>query len=323
MENASAAVRAAPAASRDRMVSDVRRGLQSDQKWLPPTYFYDAQGSALFERITRTPEYYLTQAERALLEREADSIALAAGPRSLAELGAGNAEKSRILIRALLARGLGEAYVPVDVDRATLAETAAGLREEFPELNVIPVVADMRGALRFPPAAPRPLLCAFLGSTLGNFSAAESQLLLSRLRGEIGRDGWLLLGADLVKDVTTLERAYNDAGGLTGRFNLNVLSVLNRELGADFDLAAFEHRAFYEPRHRRIEMHLVSRREQRVTIPLVGEIELAEGESIRTEISCKYDREALEEILRESGFALERWMTDDSRTFALALARPE
>lgn len=323
MENVSGPVRAASAASRDRMVSDVRRGLLSDQKWLPPTYFYDARGSALFERITRTPEYYLTRAEHALLEREADSIALAARPRSLAELGAGNAEKSRILIRALRARGLCEVYVPVDVDRATLAETAASLREEFPELNVIPVVADMRRELRIPPAAPRPLLCAFLGSTLGNFSAAESQLLLSRLRGEIGKDGWLLLGADLVKDAATIERAYNDSEGLTAQFNLNVLSVLNRELGADFDLAAFEHRAIYEPRLRRIEMHLVSRAKQRVTIPLVGAIELAEGESIRTEISCKYDRESLEEILRESGFALERWMTDDSRRFALVLARQE
>jgi L-histidine N-alpha-methyltransferase len=322
MENVSGPVRAASAASRDRMLSDVRRGLLSDRKWLPPTYFYDAKGSALFERITRTPEYYLTRAERALLEREADSIALSARPGSLAELGAGNAEKSRILIRALRARGLCEAYVPVDVDRATLAETAASLREEFPELNVIPVVADIRRELRIPADAPRPLLCAFLGSTLGNFSAAESQLLLSRLRGEIGKNGWLLLGADLVKDAATIERAYNDAEGLTAQFNLNVLSVLNRELGADFDLAAFEHRAFYEPRSRRIEMHLVSRAEQRVTIPLVGEIDVAEGESIRTEISCKYDRESLEEILRESGFALERWMTGDDQSFALVLARP-
>lgn len=309
--------------ARDRMVTDVRRGLAADQKWLPPTYFYDSTGSALFEQITRTPEYYLTRSERALLEREADSIAVAAGPRSLAELGAGNAEKSRILIRALRARGLGDAYVPMDVDRATLAETAASLREEFPQLDVIPVVADMRRELQIPPVAPRPLLCAFLGSTLGNFSAAESQLLLARLRGEIGRDGWLLLGADLVKDPATIERAYNDADGLTAQFNLNVLSVLNRELGADFDPAAFEHRAFYEPEHRRIEMHLVSRAKQRVTIPLVGEIELAEGESIRTEISCKYDRESLEEILRESGFLLERWMTDDDKMFALVLARPE
>lgn len=247
----------------ERMLEDVRAGLASEQKELAPTYFYDANGSTLFEQITLTPEYYLTRAERALLEREAASIALAAGPRSFAELGAGNAEKSRILIRALRARGLGEAYVPVDVDRATLAETAASLRGEFPELDVIPVVADMRGELRIPPAAPRPLLCAFLGSTLGNFSAAESQLLLSLLRGEIGRDGWLLLGADLVKDAATIERAYNDAEGLTARFNLNVLSVLNRELGADFVLAAFEHHAFYEPRLRRIEMHLVSRAKQR------------------------------------------------------------
>lgn len=316
-------LRAAHAVADERMLRDVRLGLLAGRKELPPTYFYDAKGSALFEQITRTPEYYLTRAERALLEREADSIALAASSRSLVELGAGSAEKSRILIRALRARGSCDAYVPVDVDPTTLAGAAKSLREEFPGLHVLPVAADMRRAFRFPPNAPRPLLCAFLGSTIGNFAPAEAQLLLSRLRAEIGGDGWLLLGADLVKDPATLERAYNDAAGLTAEFNLNVLAVLNRELGADFDLAMFEHRAFYEPRLRRIEMHLVSRGRQRVTVPLVGEIEFAEGESIRTEISCKYDREALEETFGESGFAMEQWMTDAGGRFALVLARPK
>ncbi len=313
---------AATAASAERMLSDTRRGLSSEPKTLPPTYFYDAKGSMLFDQITRTPEYYLTRAECALLEREADSIAQAGGSPSLVELGAGSAEKSRVLIRALRARGLCDRYVPVDVDPTTLAETAASLVEEFAGLQVIPVVADIRSELRIPSAAPRPLLCAFLGSTIGNFSRAEARSLLSRLRGDIGEDGSLLLGVDLVKDIPTIERAYNDAQGLTAEFNLNVLAVLNRELDADFDLAMFEHRAFYDPDLRRIEMHLVSRAKQRVTIPLVGEIELAKGETIRTEISCKYDRDAVEEMLRESGLELKRWMEDSDRSFALALAAP-
>lgn len=314
-------VRAA-AAPDERMVSDVRLGLSRDQKELPPTYFYDARGSALFERITRLPEYYLTRAERALLEREADEIAVSVDSRSLAELGAGSAKKSRIVIRALRARGRCHTYVPVDVDPTTLADATTMLRGEFAGLHVTPVVADMRDTVRFPPAIPRPLLCAFLGSTIGNFPPANAQDLLSRLRGEIGKDGWLLLGADLVKDVGTLERAYNDAEGLTAAFNMNILSVVNRELGADFDPALFEHRAFYDSHFRRMEMHLVARARHSVSIPLVGEVEFTSGETIRTEISCKYDREALEEMLVESGFVMERWMVHADRSFALVLARP-
>lgn len=305
------------------MVEDVRLGLSRARKELPPTYFYDATGSALFERITRTQEYYLTRAEHALLERETDSIARTVTARALVELGAGSAGKSRILIRALRARGLCDTYVPMDVDRATLEQTASSLRGEFPGMRVVPAAADMRDAFRFPPSVPHPVLCAFLGSTIGNFGQEEARRLLAALRAEMGGDGWLLLGADLVKDVATLERAYNDAAGLTAEFNLNVLAVLNRELGANFDPASFEHRAFYEPTHRRIEMHLVSRAAQHVKIPLVGEVQLAEGETIRTEISCKYDRPAIEEMLGASGFSLKRWMTDEGGRFALALARPD
>lgn len=313
--------RTANAPADERMLRDLRFGLSRAQKEIPPTYFYDAKGSALFDRITRLPEYYLTRAERALLERHSASIADAVRWRSLVELGAGSADKSRILIRALRARKTCDTYVPVDVDPVTLAATEAALRLEFPGLEVAPVIADMRFAYELPPATPRPILCAFLGSTIGNFAPAEAQQLLARLREQIGADGWILLGVDLVKDAKTLERAYNDADGVTAEFNINVLSVLNRELGADFDLAMFEHRAFYDPDLRRIEMHLVSRAKQGVTIPLVGEIELAKGETIRTEISCKYDRDAVEEMLRESGLELARWMEDSGRSFALALAR--
>ena len=303
------------------MLDDVRLGLSSGQKTLPPTWFYDARGSALFERITRTPEYYLTRAERSLLEREASSIARLAPSRALVEIGAGSAAKSAILIHALRDAGSCETYVPVDVDADSLAGAVDRLRGQFPGLRVVPVEADMRNPFELPAATPRPVLCAFLGSTIGNFSDAEARLLLSRLRDLAGADGRLLLGADLVKDTATLERAYNDADGITAEFNLNVLSVLNRELGADFDPSLFRHRAFYDSALRRIEMHLVSVADQRITIPRIGEITLAEGETIRTEISCKYDPEMLEGMLAASGFVLERWMEDDPRAFALLLAR--
>lgn len=304
------------------MLRDVRRGLLSTPKQLPPTYFYDARGSALFEAITRLPEYYLTRAERALLDAAAASIADIVPARALIELGAGSADKSRVLIREFRERGRCELYVPLDVDASTLAVTAATLSAEFPGLRVEAVEADVREQVRFPAATPRPLLCAFLGSTIGNFSGPEAQLLLSRLRAEIGADGWLLLGVDLVKDPALLERAYNDSAGVTAQFNLNVLSVLNRELGANFDLSSFEHRAFYDPGLRRIEMHLVSLADHTVTIPLVGSLEFARGESILTEISRKYDHASVEEMLIGSGYELSRWIANSDTSFALVLARP-
>ena len=312
--------RTANAPADERMLRDLRFGLSRAQKEIPPTYFYDAKGSALFDLITRLPEYYLTRAERALLERHSASIADAVRSRSLVELGAGSADKSRILIRALRARKACDTYVPVDVDPVTLAATEAALRLEFPGLEVAPVIADMRFAYVLPPATPRPILCAFLGSTIGNFAPAEAQQLLLRLREQIGADGWILLGVDLVKDAKTLERAYNDAEGVTAEFNINVLSVLNRELGAEFEPAMFQHRAFYDPRLRRIEMHLVSRAQQRIAIPAIGEVELAEGETIRTEISCKYDRASAEEMLSAAGLSLQHWMEAADGSFALALA---
>lgn len=312
---------ASASAAGTRMLEDVRLGLSSGQKTLPPTWFYDAKGSALFERITRTPEYYLTRVERSLLEREAPSIARHAPSRALVEIGAGSAAKSAILISALRSAGSCETYVPVDVDADSLAGAGDRLRGQFPGLRVVPVEADMRSPFDLPADTPRPLLCAFLGSTIGNFSPDEARLLLARLRNLGGNGGRLLLGADLVKDAGMLERAYNDAEGITAEFNLNVLSVLNRELGADFDLSLFRHRAFYDSGLQRIEMHLVAVADQRITIPRIGQITLAEGETIRTEISCKYDQATLEAMLEAAGFVLERWMEDDARTFALALAR--
>jgi L-histidine N-alpha-methyltransferase len=305
-----------------RMLADVRSGLLAQRKELPPTYFYDAYGSRLFDEITRLPEYYLTRTELALLESRAGDIIDIASPRALAELGAGTATKSRVLLRALMAPPRTNAqYLPIDVDADTLRLTAESLRIDFPTLEVLPIVADMREEVRAS-GAHHPLLYAFLGSTIGNFTPDAAEQLLDRVRATLRPTDRLLLGVDLVKDVATLEAAYNDTRGVTVEFNRNVLRVLNRELGADFDIGAFTHHAFYNRELRRIEMHLVARTAQRVHVPGIGTLPIAAGESIRTEISCKYDRESVRALLEDSGFALTQWMTDADAQFALALAEP-
>jgi L-histidine N-alpha-methyltransferase len=322
-----AAALSAPALSpnndkRDRMLADVREGLLRDgQKELPPTYFYDTRGSQLFDDITRLPEYYPTRAELALLEQCAPEIVRLTNPRALAELGAGTATKSRVLLRALTAHGPMQ-YLPIDVDGDTLEQTATSLRGEFPSLEVVPIVADMRDDV----AACRtrhPLLYAFLGSTIGNFGPEAGRDLLRRIRVTLRPTDRLLLGVDLVKDTAVLEAAYNDSRGVTAEFNLNVLRVLNRELGADFDSDAFVHRSFYNVPDARIEMHLVARRDQIVRIPDVGEVRFTDGESIRTEISCKYDRRTTTTLLHSAGFRVTEWMTEPHPRVALALAEPE
>jgi L-histidine N-alpha-methyltransferase len=320
-EPATATLRVAPSSpATARMLADVRAGLLAPQKELPPTYFYDAYGSRLFDEITRLPEYYPTRAEHALLEARAGEIVEIAAPRALAELGAGTAAKSRILLRALTAKGAAQ-YLPIDVDGETLHATAESLRRELPALEVVPIVADMRDDVRAA-GARHPLLYAFLGSTIGNLAPHAATDLLARIRRTLRPTDRLLLGVDLVKAVATLEAAYNDSRGVTAEFNRNVLRVLNRGLGADFDIAAFSHRAFYDQELRRIEMHLVARSAQRVHVPGMGTVAIAAGESIRTEISCKYDEPSVRELLAASGFSLAQWMTDAKRQFALVLAEP-
>ena len=304
------------------MLEDVREGLSLPQKELPPTYFYDARGSRLFDEITRLPEYYLTRAEREILEQSSDEIAALVRPRSLAELGAGTADKSRTLLRAIERVQSEVTYIPIDVSGATLSQATGRLHQEFPSLHVVPVVGDMRGELRLPHDIPRPLLYALLGSTIGNFSPIHAERLLARMRADLDAGDRILLGVDLIKDPAVLDAAYNDKAQVTAEFNRNVLNVLNRELGSDFDLTAFRHRAFYSLPLHRIEMHLVSTRPQTVHIPAAGEFAFAEGETVRTEISCKYDRALVEEMFAASGLALERWITNDSEWFALATGAP-
>jgi len=305
-----------------RMLADVAAGLSAPQKELPPKYFYDQRGSELFEEITRLPEYYPTRTERALLEGWMPELMAQLGTRSLIELGAGSAEKSRIILDAMRATGLGELYVPIDVSATFVSQTAAQLRREYPGLTVEPAIADIAEELNLPRRIPRPALFAFLGSTIGNFYPPAAIRLLARVRAAMGPSDRFLMGVDLRKDVARIEAAYNDSQGVTAEFNRNMLLVLNHELGADFDPQAFEHRAFYDQVAHRIEMHLVSLRDQVVSIPGLDPVRFARGESIRTEISSKYDRQSVAELFEAAGLRIEAWPTDPTTPFGLVVGAP-
>jgi L-histidine Nalpha-methyltransferase len=295
---------------------------QKEQKELPPRYFYDERGSRLFERITRLPEYYLTRAERALLERWMPEWMRAAAPCTVVELGAGSGEKTRIVLEAVLAAAGRAAYVPVDVSADFLAASADAIAAEYPALEVVPVAADFTGAFPLPAGLPGPALHAFLGSTIGNFAPAEAVALLGRVRSRMEATDRFLLGVDLRKDPARIEAAYNDRAGVTAEFNLNMLRVVNARAGTDFDPGAWEHRAFYDRTLHRIEMHLVSRRAQTVTVPGEGRFEVAAGETIRTEISAKHDRGSVEAMFARADLEVERWATDGEGAYALALGAP-
>ena len=302
------------------MLRDVACGLSRPQKELPPKYFYDRRGSELFDEITRLPEYYLTRTERALLDCWSAALMTAVRPAALVELGAGNADKTRLLLDAMLYAESGELYVPIDVSAEFLDDAATRLRVEYPTLGVEPIVGDISEPLDLGSDLPSPAVVAFLGSTIGNFDPLAARRLLRNVAGAMRPGDRFLLGADLRKDPAVIERAYNDSQGVTAEFNINVLRVLNRELGADFDLSHFEHRAFYDRALHRIEMHLVATDDQRVHVPGVGDVRFAGGESIRTEISCKYDRASLTELLAAAGMRMDRWITDAASSYALVLA---
>lgn len=303
------------------MRAEVAAGLRRPQKEISPKWFYDQRGSELFEEITRLPEYYPTRSERALLESFAPAWIAGLAPRSLVELGAGAAEKTRILLDAIREASPGATYVPVDISAEFLESAAEGLREDYPELEIQPLVADMSGLVRLPDDLPRPAVFALLGSTIGNFRPGAAVALLARARTQMREGDRFLLGADLEKERDVLEAAYNDAGGVTAEFNRNVLRVLNRELGADFEVECFRHRAFYDSERHRIEMRLVAERAMAVTIPGLDTFRFEAGEDVRTEISCKYDRARVESMFSEAGLVLERWVEgpDVRHRFALAV----
>ncbi|MFF8023376.1 L-histidine N(alpha)-methyltransferase [Streptomyces sp. NPDC007896] len=297
--------------------ADVLHGLTHTPKTLPPKWFYDAHGSELFDRITELPEYYPTRAEREVLIARAPEIAATTGARTLVELGSGSSEKTRHLLDAL--PGL-HTYVPVDVSESALTQAGKALIAEHPELGVHALIADFTGGLALP-GTPGPRLVAFLGGTIGNLLPAERATFLASVRALLSPGDTLLLGTDLVKDESVLVAAYDDAAGVTAEFNKNVLHVVNRELGADFDPDAFAHVALWDDEHEWIEMRLRSLTEQTVKIPALDlAVEFADGEELRTEISAKFREEGVRRELGAAGLDLAHWWTDHAGRFALSLS---
>jgi L-histidine N-alpha-methyltransferase len=310
-----------PLGLHDALADDVRRGLRERPKSLPPKYFYDAVGSALFERITRLPEYYLTRAEHALLDAHGRGILREARPDEIVELGAGSPAKFRRLLAAMNGAPVRR-YVPIDVDGGTLAESARALLRDHPHLDIHAVVGDFERHLdRVPPATGRRLI-AFLGSTIGNLDVAARQRLLVGLRGLLGDGDRLLLGMDLVKNLAALEAAYDDAEGVTAEFNRNILRVVNRELRANFRPEAFRHVARWNDADSRVEMHLAADERQTATVEdLDMAVAVEPGETIWTESSHKFTRRSAEAMLAAAGLTLVSWHTDGAYALAVGAAR--
>ncbi len=310
----------APDTASTPFATDVLKGLKSTPKAIPPKYFYDAVGSLLFERITELPEYYPTRCEIRILEDNAAAIAGIIRPGSaLVEFGSGSSRKTRILLGAAPTLA---AYVPVDICGEILEQEAAHLRAEFPQLTVLPVTADFTQPFDLPAAiAPLPRVGFFPGSTIGNFEPHEAAAFLRHAGRMLSRDAILIVGIDLVKDPDVLNAAYNDAAGITEKFNLNLLARINRELDADFNLDTFEHHAFYNRERHRIEMHLASSKRQKVRVR--GEtIDFRAGETIHTENSYKYTADSFGALARGTGWTPLSVWTDPDRYFcvqALAL----
>nr|WP_206326605.1 L-histidine N(alpha)-methyltransferase [Streptomyces sp. S3(2020)] len=297
--------------------ADVLNGLTSTPKTLPPKWFYDAHGSELFDQITELPEYYPTRAEREILVARAAEIAAASGARTLVELGSGSSEKTRYVIDALT--GL-HTYVPVDVSESALTQAGHALIAERPGLNVHALIADFTAELTLP-ETPGPRLLAFLGGTIGNLLPAERAEFFASVRALLSPGDALLLGTDLVKDENVLVRAYDDAAGVTAAFNKNVLTVVDRELDADFDPGTFDHVALWDAENEWIEMRLRSRTAQTVKIPALDlAIDFAAGEELHTEISAKFRKEGVRAELSAAGLDLAHWWTDAEGRFALSLS---
>ncbi|HKR65555.1 MAG TPA: L-histidine N(alpha)-methyltransferase [Thermoanaerobaculia bacterium] len=308
----------APSATRADFAEDVRAGLTAERKSLPPRWFYDALGSSLFDAICFLPEYYVMRAEAEVLTTHAREIAAAFGPSPrIVELGSGLARKTRILLDQL-PRNIE--YVPVDVDADTLERAGRDLLSEYDELRVLAVCADFARPSAALGALARPrgrTVVLFLGSTIGNLDPDAAVAMLTDLRSSLSPGDALFLGADLRKSKTILEPAYNDALGVTASFNLNLLARINRELGGRFDLSAFRHKAFYDAKLGRIEMHLVSRRAQTVRIEALHlDVTFAKGETIHTESSYKHDDATLAALATRSGFTIEKKWTDARGWFA-------
>src|SRR5262245_43521720 len=303
------------AAASDSFADHAIAGLGDDPKWLSAKYFYDAAGSDLFEQITRLPEYYPTRAELSILERCAGEMAgyvpLSA---ALVEFGTGSTKKARILIEATPQLA---AYVPVDISAEFLAQEAAAVRRDIPWIAVLPVAADFTRDFDLPAQIRnRPRVGFFPGSTIGNFEPQDATEFLRQAGRILGAGATMIVGVDLIKDEAVLNAAYDDAAGVTARFNLNILRRMNRELGGDFDLASFRHRAFYNAADHRIEMHLESLRAQ--TVRVAGRnFTFARGETIHTENSYKYTIESFRALAQAAGWRPVATFTDPHDYFAV------
>jgi L-histidine N-alpha-methyltransferase len=314
-------VHVAPDARRVAIEHDVRTGLTATPKSLPPVWFYDECGSRLFDEITRLPEYYLTRAERSILDAHADEIVAAAGSDTLVELGSGTSEKTRLILDAMQRRGSLRRVVPFDVSEEVLREAAVDINGAY-GVDVHAVVGDFHRHLGQIPRDGRRLV-AFIGSTIGNLRPAERRRFLGDLDAAMAFTDRLLLGTDLVKDPARLVAAYDDAAGVTAAFNRNVLDVLNAELDGDFDTGAFDHVAVWNSEERWIEMRLRARRTHTAHLrALALDVPFTAGEEILTEISAKFTPEGIATELWESGFVVEQTWLDDAGDFQLTLARP-
>lgn len=301
------------------LAEDVRRGLSTQPKRFLPKYFYDQLGSQLFEAICLLPEYYLTRAENEILDHYADEIVAAvSGNITLMEMGSGSASKTRLLIEALLRKQSELLFIPVDISASALDSSSRILLQSYPQLRVEAYAADyFVGLAELAKKELGRTLALFLGSNISNFDPDEALKFLRALRQVLGAGDALLLGADLKKDKSVLEAAYNDALGVTAAFNLNVLARINRELGGDFDLRAFQHRAFYNEELGRVEIYIESTREQTVKIgELEMEVKFHEGEQIHTENSYKYDRNDIARLASATGFVHERTWLDVEERFS-------
>ena len=319
----------------EQMVEDVRVGLLTVPKDLSPwpKYFYDEKGSELFEEITALPEYYQTRTELSILQEKAPEIVAHTGCRELVELGSGSSSKTRALLDAMVNRvgttsdSVMDRYVPFDVSESALAGSAKRLIEEYPTLEISGFVGDfdhsLESLLARPKAGAAGRLVIFLGGTIGNFTPERRLAFLERLRTGLERGDYLLVGVDLVKDVRVLEAAYDDAAGVTARFNKNLLNVFNRKLGGEFDPELFVHRATFDREVSRVEMWLDSTVEQQVPVTSLDlKVPFGAGEGMRTEISTKFTRESIASVFDEAGLRLLDLYTDDEDLFGLALGEP-
>jgi L-histidine N-alpha-methyltransferase len=308
--------------------ADVRTGLSAPhgRRTLPPKWFYDQRGSELFDQITRLPEYYPTRRERAILTARAGEIMAIAGPATMIELGSGTSDKTRLLLDAGISDGRLHRFVPFDVSDDTVRAAAAALASAYAGLEILAVVGDFERHLAHVLAggtgAAGGRLVAFLGGTIGNFEPGPRRRFLASMASALAPGDWLLLGTDLVKDPARLVAAYDDAAGVTAEFNRNVLTVIDRELSADFDPGSFAHVALWNPAGEWIEMRLRAIGDQVVTVSdLALKVGFADGEELRTEISAKFHRSGVEAELAAAGFSLEHWWTDRDGDFGLSLAQ--